>query len=80
MPRSLWGVSSDSPVINTTAEVAFLSFRGSGSMDHGLPHGFWKQREPWTSTWSPVSTHTTDLSMVSGGSTDQGHQCDSYTT
>lgn len=51
-------------------------------MNHGLPHGFWKQHKLWTSAWSLVAAwiraltwflsraQTTDLNMASHGSTD----------
>lgn len=34
-------LNSESAVIDTTAKEASSPFTVSGSMDHGLPHGFW---------------------------------------
>lgn len=62
-----------------------LPFIVSGSMDHGLPCGFWwqhrqrtsiwRQHRPWPSTW-PLVTWTMDIHKASGCSTDHGHHHD----
>lgn len=50
-----------SAVVNTNARAASLPFTPSGSMDPGLPRGFWQKHGPWASTYSPASAHAKDL-------------------
>lgn len=68
----------ESAVIHTIAKEAFLLFLVSDSMDHELPHGFQQQCEPWTSAWLLEAAWTTDLSMVSSGSTDHENEHGSW--
>lgn len=51
-------------------KVAFLPFTPSKSRPW-TTNGFWWHFDPQTSTWSPVSAHTSYLSMVSSVSADQ---------
>lgn len=62
-------------VINTTAKEAFLPFTVSGSVDHGLPHGFWQQHRSQTSMWPLTAAWPMDINIASGGSTDHRHPC-----
>lgn len=43
----------------------------SGSMAHGLQHGFRRLHRLWTSTWPSVVTGT--INMASSSFTDRGH-------
>lgn len=66
-------LNCESAVIVITAKVASLMVIESGSMDNGLPYGFWPQQGPQTSTWPLASTYVRDLRMVSSNSTDHEH-------
>jgi hypothetical protein len=73
--RSCWSsmplfLNSESAVISATAKVASSPFRDCRSRDHGRPHGFWWQQEPWLSLTPALAM---PLRMVSAGSIDLGH-------
>lgn len=68
MPFISLFLRSESAVIQTTAEEAFLYFIVSWCTEHGLPYGIWWQHRPGTFSWSQESVCATDLSIISSGS------------
>lgn len=72
-----------SAVIGIAAKAAYLLFTICGSMDHGLPHGFWHQYRPRSGLPVAVGPRAQtrpsdaagimDITMASGRSIDHRH-------